>query len=77
MAGFNPISTKKLNADNAKGLNQLLAELAEAENNWLEAAYYWNRQAILNDKLGIPSHVAWENYRKCAAIHLAQQAFEE
>jgi hypothetical protein len=68
---------KKLEADNAKGLNHLLAELAQEEGNWLEAANYWNRQAILNDKLGVPSHIAWENYRKACAIYQAQKAFEE
>ena len=68
---------KKLEADNAKGMNEILAELAVEDESWLDAANYYNRQAILNDKLGIPSHRQWENYRKYSAIYLSVKAFEE
>lgn len=77
MTGFNPISAKKLNADNAKGLNEIMAELAAEEGNYLEAANLYHRQAVLNGKLGIPNHRQMENYRKYSAIHLSIQAFEE
>ena len=68
---------KKLEADNSKGLNEILAELAVEEGNFLEAANLYNRQAILNDKLGVPSFRQWDNYKKYSALHLAIGAFDE
>lgn len=68
---------KKLEADNAKGLNEIMAELAVEEQNYLEAANFYHRQVMINMQAGIPYHRQMENYRKYSAIHLAMQAFEE
>jgi hypothetical protein len=71
------LNQKALEADNAKGMNEILAELAVEENNFLEAANFYHRQAVLNGKLGIPYHRQMENYHKYSAIHTTIQAFDE
>lgn len=65
------LSTKKLESENRKGLHEIMAEIAEQEGNFLEAARHYLQAAKFQANAGLDAcgvELLQRNHSRCAEI---------